>query len=252
MKRILLGILLFTSISTLHAQIEIRLNGTGPDLSGTTIDFNVDQFDSAEYAPSFYVTNNTGANQQWRVRRVKQNVPSSWMDQVCWPPQCYSTSGDVYTTPSTPGFPAPTVVNGTDSTTATTNSLHAVLKPLITFDGSTNATALYMYYLLDNNDNYVDSIGIRYNLVLGINETTPKLSMTVSPNPADSYVNIKIDHVQGATIQVVDVLGNIVLKETVMGSSKTINTDSFRNGVYFVRVEAENHQPINRKVIVRH
>ena len=47
-------------------------------------------------------------------------------------------------------------------------------------------------------------------------------------------------------------LGNVVLKETVMGSSKTINTSSFRNGVYFVRVEADNQRTINRKLIIRH
>ena len=248
MKRILLGIIAFAAIGTLSAQIEIRHDGIGPDLSGTIVDFNVDQFDSAEYNVQLYVTNNTGSDQQWRITRDNQSVPSSWTDQVCWPPQCYSPDSVVYTTPSTPGNPAPILVNGTDTTTIYGK---AVIKPLIT-PGTTNGVALYMYFITDNNGNYLDSVGLRYNFVLGLEETIPNLSVTIAPNPANSFVKIKTNDVQGATLKMLDVLGNIVLKETVMGTSKSINTESFRNGIYFVIVEAEGSQPITRKVIVRH
>ena len=248
MKRTLLLIIALTSFGALNAQIEIQQDGTGPDLSGTILEFNVDQFDSAEYQVQLYVTNNTGSNQQWRITRVEQSVPPTWTDQVCWPPQCYNPDSVVYTTPSSPGTPAPTVVNGSDTTTL---SHDAILKPIIV-PGSTNGVALYMYYITDNNGNYVDSVGLRYNFVLGVDETTPNLSVTVAPNPANSYIKIKTNNVESATVKMLDVLGNIVLKETVLWKSKSINTESFRNGIYFVVVEAEGAQRITRKVIVRH
>ena len=252
MKRLLLGILFLTSIGAVNAQIDIfQDSATGPEVSGTIIDFYVDQFDTTPYGVSFYVENNTGTDQQWRIVRDKQSVPAGWVDQVCWPPTCYpteSTPGNIFITPSTPGNPAPTVVNGTYTTT---NSQNAIIKPLIEPSG-TNGVALYMYYIMDNNDTYMDSVGVRYNFVLGVEENTPALSVSIAPNPANSFIKVKTNIEQGATIKVVDVLGNVVLKETVMGSSKTINTESFRNGVYFVRIEDENHRVVNRKLIVRH
>ena len=108
MKRILLGIIALASFGVANAQIEIQYDGTGPDISGTIVEINVDQNTPTPFAPKFYVTNNTGSDAQWRIVRVKESVPSTWIDQVCWPPQCYSTSGDVYTTPSSAGNPAPT------------------------------------------------------------------------------------------------------------------------------------------------
>lgn len=248
MKRILLGILLLTSLGAVNAQVEIQQDGTGPDISGTIIDIDVDQSTPTPYTPKFYVTNNTGADAQWRIVRVKQNVPAGWTDQVCWPPSCFPASGDIYTTPSTAGNPAPTIVDGTHMTT---NAETAEIKPQVYPDGA-NAVAVYMYYVIDNSDTYVDSIGVRFNFVLGVEENTPDLAITVAPNPANSYFKVKTNDVQDATIRVVDVLGNVVLKETVIGTSKTVNTESFRNGIYFVTVEAEGSQAITRKVIVRH
>ena len=110
----------------------------------------------------------------------------------------------------------------------------------------------YRYYFIQDGTTILDSIDVTVCKTASIEEVTPALSISVAPNPASSYFKVKTNDVVGATVQVVDVLGNVVLKETVMGSSKTINTENFRNGVYFVRVSANNQRPINRKVIVRH
>ena len=95
--------------------IEIRLDGLGADISGGVHSVNLyatsPDLVGGVYQVHFDVTNNTGSDAQWKITRKKMSVPATWADQVCWPPQCYPTSGDVYSTPNTGGNPAPTIVN---------------------------------------------------------------------------------------------------------------------------------------------
>jgi len=249
MKRILLSTLSFVILSTVSAQVEITVDGTGPDVSGTTVVVNVDASTEFPYDEHFIVTNSTGSDAQWRITRVKQSVPAGWSDLVCWPPQCFIPSSDLYVTPNSGGTPAPTIVNGTSQTT---NGELAELKPKITPDMSSNSSATYMYYITDLSGNYVDSVGLQLNFTLGIEEQAPSLSVNVAPNPASDYIKVKAEGVHGATAKIMDVLGNIVMKETIIGSSKTIDVSKFRNGIYFIVVEAPGAKTVNRKVIVRH
>jgi hypothetical protein len=250
MKQTILGIFSILLASSLTAQVEIQVDGAGPDVSGTIVEIDVTTTTSLPIETHLYVTNNTGSDQQWQITRVRENVPATWTDDLCWPPYCFPTNGASYITPNTAGNPAPIVVNGTNMTD---QSILAELKPQVNPDLTVAATATYKYYLTDvTTGGFIDSVTLQYNFPLSVDEVTPQLTLSVAPNPANGFVKIKTNGVEGATLKMVDVLGNVVLKETVMGSSKTINTSSFRNGVYFVRVEADNQRTINRKLIIRH
>jgi Secretion system C-terminal sorting domain len=268
MKKILLGLFSLFLVANANAQggIEIRLDsadidGThitlanpGADVTGTIVDF---PFTTAgtNLTVHFVVTNNTGSNQKWKITRVQQMVPpASWSDQVCWPPLCYPATGITFSTPNSGGSPAPTVVDGADTTAivlpAYTTSYLAEIKPIISM--GTAASALYMYYVTDvTTGAYIDSVGLRVDYLVGVEENAA-LSVNISPNPASEYVNINTSGVNSASVKIVDVLGNVVLKETVMQASKKIDVARFHNGIYFVIVEAEGAKTITRKVIVRH
>ncbi|MFK7783458.1 MAG: T9SS type A sorting domain-containing protein, partial [Crocinitomicaceae bacterium] len=112
-----------------------------------------------------------------------------------------------------------------------------------------NGCPVYRYSVMDGS-NELAYLDIAVCKSASVDEITP-LSVSVAPNPARTYIKVNTNGVEGATVKMVDVLGNIVLKETVMGSSKTINTSNFRNGIYFVVVESEGSKPVNRKVIIR-
>ncbi len=250
MKRTLLAAATFFVLGGLNAQMEILHDGTGPDVSGTIIEMNVTQFTPTPYQPKFYINNISGADQQWRVTRVKQSVPAAWTDFICWPPQCYpGGSNDIYTTPSTQANPAPTIVNGTYTTTL---GATAEMKGQIFPNGQNTGVGLYMYYISDANGVYLDSVGVRINYALGVNENTTEAKLSISPNPASNYINIETEGLETGTIQIIDVLGNSVLKETISGSSKTIDLTSFRNGIYFVRLESEKFKATTRKIVVKH
>ncbi len=191
--------------------------------------------------------NNTGTDAAWTLTRERINEKTSWSDYLCWGHasdptggSCYPSSTMDFTIWSTPGS-------------------------LDILDGETAKAGVF----IDTEDPDMGVSTYRYTLVQGgqsvafvdvvISKTTSveeqeSPSVRIAPNPASDYINVTLSNTDNATatVKVVDVLGNVVMKEFAMSTSKQINTSRFRNGVYFVIVEAEGIDPINKKVIVRH
>ncbi|MCJ8290288.1 MAG: T9SS type A sorting domain-containing protein [Crocinitomicaceae bacterium] len=241
MKTTLLSAL-FGIVSTFSfGQLSITIEGV-PHTSGTVYTY---ASDTNTITINALVNNASGASMALTIKRVITSPVSSWKDDLCWGSSTNSLEGQCYngiqaTNPYTT-FHTQTVDPGDNGI------FLAKIKPKDPDYGCGD----YKYYIIQNGSILLDSIEITVCKTVSIEEITP-LSIIVAPNPANSYVKVKINGVDGATVKVVDVLGNVVLKETVMGTSKIINTESFRNGVYFVRVEAESQRPVTRKIIVRH
>jgi hypothetical protein len=121
----------------------------------------------------------------------------------------------------------------------------------ITPDPAVGATSTYRYYVHEAGQAYEDSIDIEVSFTASIPEIAPSLTVSVAPNPATEFITVTAAGVEKATIKMVDVLGNVVLKETFI-SSKKIDVTEFRNGIYFIIVEADGVKPVSRKIIVRH
>lgn len=78
---------------------------------------------------------------------------------------------------------------------------------------------------------YVSGAGVMVN-----NIATAKLY----PNPATHQLHISLNgNAISATVQITDVLGNVMYKNT-MKSSKTIDVSNFHNGVYFIKIREDN------------
>lgn len=258
-------IILFASVFTvfdLSAQsgVEFRLDGIGSDLAGTTHNVNLNP-SSPELGGSntlevhFLITNNTGADAQWRITRKKISVPSTWVDQLCWPPQCYPANGDVFITPNTGGNPAPTILNGTDMTAPTTTqpSVEAEMKPRIQVDLGAANSAHYRYYVTDvASGAYLDSIDITVNFALGVNSIKQNPTISLSPNPATDNVTVQLGNAETGSVRIVDALGNVVYNEMIANGTKSIDVSNFKNGVYFVIIDPSDAKPVNRKLIIRH
>ncbi|MBD3638668.1 MAG: T9SS type A sorting domain-containing protein [Crocinitomicaceae bacterium] len=70
------------------------------------------------------------------------------------------------------------------------------------------------------------------------------------PNPANTSVSIS--GLNGpATVELINILGQPVMREQSTGSVVTIPTSAFSNGSYFVRVTTANGQ-ITKKLVIRH
>lgn len=256
MKKIILSILALLIVSNIKAQngITIQYNGNGPDISGGT--HSIDIYPSSPdlvagiLSVHFLVTNLTGSDQQWIITRKEMNVPVTWIDQLSWPTMCYSTVDGEYTTPQSASNPAPIIINGSS---LTTNGLDAELNPRINPDQNASGSAHYRYYIVEaSGGDRVDSVDLMINFVLGISAIKQTPLLSISPNPANEYVNISVGSAENTSIKIVDVLGNVVYIETISNDTKNIDISNFKNGVYFVLVETPGVKSINRKLIIRH
>lgn len=254
MKKILLGALSLIAAGNLIAQIEIRQDGIGPDLAGTTVTVNLNSSMIFPFEANYIVTNNTGTDKTLRITRVIVSEPTGWDDDLCWPPNCYLATPNPYTTPITD---APICLDGTSEAiifagTPQQDTVEADLHPKVSPDVSTNGTALYMYYIIDEGGNYIDSLGLEFNFTLGVNEIEEEVSVQIAPNPATNYISVLTKGISKGSIKLVDVLGNVVYKDVISGTTKKIDVSEFGNGVYFVIIESPGEKTINRKLIVRH
>jgi Secretion system C-terminal sorting domain len=70
------------------------------------------------------------------------------------------------------------------------------------------------------------------------------------PNPANNNVTIN-GLTEGATVELINILGQPILRKQVNSSSLILETDAFSNGSYFIRVSTDNGQ-VTKKLLIRH
>ncbi|PCH98276.1 MAG: hypothetical protein COB85_01820 [Bacteroidetes bacterium] len=75
-----------------------------------------------------------------------------------------------------------------------------------------------------------------FNSPLSLNEVELKNSFNLFPNPADNDLSIILPLRDEASIQIFDVLGRIVLSESCVGFTASINLTSLARGSYIIRV----------------
>jgi hypothetical protein len=242
MKTTLLSILAITGISALSfGQVVTMEIGVSGDISGTQ--YNTVS-SGGEVVVDVHVGNLTMNTMDLTIKRERIDPQTSWTDYLCWGHETDPFGGVCY-----PYYP----VNPWTTPTAVTvaQGEAGVLAIHISPLDPDYGCVIYRYYVMEGSTT-LDSLDISVCKTAAVEEITPVLTVSVAPNPANSYVTVKTNGVDGATVKMVDVLGNVVMSETIISSSKTINVSNFRNGIYFVTVEAKGAKTINRKIIVRH
>lgn len=274
MKKILLSLSVFMSLGA-FAQVEIHMGADPMDISGTTQNIIIspdlvnNQGGEMFWESHFHVVNNTSVDQQWQIKRVKVNVPAGWSDQLCWPPECYNASGNVFITPhDLCDKQAPRVLNGTsdcdiiihepfdsapcDTFIYSSETSAADIIPKITPVFNATSVAIYTYYVVDAfTQQNVDSLTLSFSYSAGIQDKKVTSNLVLSPNPADDFVSINLEGTESANIKIVDVLGNEVISKYVTGGTK-LNTSDFRSGVYFVTINGDTKKTTTKKLVIRH
>lgn len=266
MKKILhiLSLSLLTTWASAQSIIVTDINDNNI-ADGGNVTFTINSADLTEgeeqyFETKFLVKNLTTESQNWTIRREIVDLPNGWTDGVCWPPTCFLTNGSTsFTTPSCSNpnqqnfnevilEPNSSVTNQLDY--GTMENYLAYIKPNV-YPNGVVGTAVYRYFVVDcANDQDVFSFDL--NITFTLNTTTIKkdASITLAPNPATDAVTVSVPDNGSGSIQMVDVLGNIVYQADFTGSRK-INTAQFKNGVYFVVITA-NGVRSNKKLVVRH
>ncbi|MES2800205.1 MAG: T9SS type A sorting domain-containing protein [Bacteroidota bacterium] len=247
MKKLVLILSMFVGFAVnSFAQIAIYKSGESTDLSGSTLYVTAPSYD--QFDVLLEVVNNSGSTKAYRVTRQRLTIPVGWTDGMCWGHctdvlggTCWSASqmgNDKWTTQAVSAFD---ILDGECGN----------LKPQINPDDFVSGTASYRYYLSTDGYTYLDSVDIVVDFTASLTKPAKTdVTINVQPNPASDFVTIALNGTDSGTLKIVDVLGNVIVKENISGTKK-IDLSDFKNGVYFIMIEV-NGKTYNRKLIVKH
>ncbi len=91
-------------------------------------------------------------------------------------------------------------------------------------------------------------------LCTGIAITDEGLQVNIYPNPASTFMIIEVDSkLIGGSVEVFDVLGNVVAKETITNQKSNLSVANFASGLYSIRLyNASKKQVAAAKISVTH
>ena len=105
-------------------------------------------------------------------------------------------------------------------------------------------------------NSFVPSFLINVNPFVGVEEVDVLSNLVVAPNPASTHANFSFynTNAQNLKLQVFDLLGNIVCSKNIEGQSIaeqtiTLNTSSFKNGVYVYTLSSNENKLVGRLLI---
>ena len=244
MKKLYFTILLILP-SFLFAQTTINLQDSEENISGGSYEFTASNSNAVDVP--LEIKNMGSSDADWRITRLRINVPAGWSDLICWGHStdafggtCFSSSqmlGNPWTTPVSSNF---------------TVSPNEYGKLKVTINPEEGATGLghYRYYVSNDGVNFIDSVDIKFDYSLSVQEVEP-IQVSIVPNPASDFIQINLSGAVTAQMKMVDVLGSEVLNQTVM-STATFDISNFRNGVYIMTFNAPGSKSFVRKVILKH
>ena len=90
---------------------------------------------------------------------------------------------------------------------------------------------------------------IRNDLSVGIPELEKDEYISVYPNPATEYINIRLpNEIKKSTLCILDLQGRTILNQFINKQETSLNISGLREGIYLLIIESENKR-IVRKVI---
>ena len=121
---------------------------------------------------------------------------------------------------------------------------------------STTSNGLKSVFFADANTGY--AVGVN-GTIIKTTSTTVLISenyfdnnITISPNPFSTETTISFSSEQkNTTIKIVNVLGCEILRFALNDKSTTIDLSDVAKGIYFVRIEDEKKNVVNRKIVVQ-
>jgi hypothetical protein len=85
--------------------------------------------------------------------------------------------------------------------------------------------------------------------ILNVNEINEVSNFTVSPNPANDVINVKLNNADNAVITISDLAGKVVSTSSSNGISTSVSTANLNSGVYLINVTIGNSTSTQKVVI---
>lgn len=243
MKKIITCVGLLSFAFSAGAQgIEIYFPGEAVDVSGTVVDITSEE-DALHR--DFDVKNVSGSTQTLRITRIKVEELSGTMDYLCWGADaetgtCYS-AGTV--SPENP-WTTPDEADLADGAIGWLATYHQT-------EGNAGC-AQYRYYVINDSDERLDSVDVRYCSTVGVKEEI-KENISVYPNPANQLVNVVLDQsVSNVSFKLFNVLGDVIVSKNLNKGQNTLSVADLPNGVYFYAILHDGATVETKKLVVKH
>ncbi|MCK9616887.1 MAG: T9SS type A sorting domain-containing protein [Lentimicrobiaceae bacterium] len=193
---------------------------------------------SNEYMSSYiWVTNNSGAAIDVKVKKVEKYVTTGHENTFCWD-VCYGTTTYVSENPVT--------INAADT--------------FFYFTGDLNPYSIPGYdtiqYVFFNERNPLDSVC--YNVVfvagyVGIAEKEMPAIVSLYPNPASSVIKLQYNiNSSKAEVKLYNLTGTLVKQSQLSQNANlfTMNVSNLPSGVYYISLIENQKIVVTRKVII--
>ena len=94
--------------------------------------------------------------------------------------------------------------------------------------------------------------GDNNTITAGVSENNSELGISIYPNPANSFVNIKLNNsINGQTnLRIVDLSGKVVYNSTIENQTTNIDLSGLNKGIYMVIVNSDT-QNYNSKLVIK-
>lgn len=179
---------------------------------------------------------NTGtSNQEIKFRRIVLNSSVTFSDQFCDNNLCYPCFGNDWTSP------ASTILMPGDS---------SVMKPTINFSNGAG-TAEIRYYILDVNDQPIDSVDVNITCTVGMEDTYKNITH-IYPNP--SAVTLNVENFFGSKLElnILNNYGETVDSKITLNGKNTFDVSHLPNGNYIINIISNGELLETKKIIILH
>ena len=259
MKKILhiLSLALLTSWASAQS-ISVVDENQNPITDGSTTAVSLstnELIDGLYLEPKFLVKNETNEDLILYIRRTIVQAPEQWTDALCWPPSCFDLTGSEASTPTSNMVRCTVKANSTTAYILAydpdeEDPIDTYLKPRITINGVIGE-AQYRFEVVEfGSSDVLFTFDMNFTVTMNTLSVKKDSAISLAPNPATDVVTVTVPDNGNGSIQMVDILGNVVYNADFTGTKK-INTTQFKNGVYFVVITA-NGTRSNKKLVVRH
>lgn len=172
-----------------------------------------------------WVKNISGSNKDIMVRRVAVNIPAEHETNFCWV-QCYGSATSV----------SPEAITAKPGDT-----VKKLLNDISTDSVEGSGSVKYCFFDKDNEaDSACVVLSYRVYNPTGISSLHPVVSK-IYPNPSSTEALVSFN-IHAEAVEVLDINGRVLRHENLAGNSSSylLNTRDLKNGIYLVKVIANN------------
>lgn len=233
---ILISAFIASSVSAQNFEITHELNPA--DVSGTTIYYSNLSADTT-LATDFSLFNHSGSTLEVTVKRLKLDVPASWLDAMGFQPMPDPDFQGVH-------YPPNTMNPWTTLWSCTIPDNGVALLTIDYLQLQEIGDGVYRYYFM-NGQTPLDSVDVYLSRVLSTNELSDEY-ITVYPNPSKTVI-----HFDGAAItaaRIFDLNGKCVMDASNVYNNE-LSIAALNDGMYQIVIETTHGIQTQKLVVCR-